>query len=758
MRRLWTVVLGASLIASGCIPGKEASSDQKVPASVRTAESGEKPLPLMKLNEKWSTLEVISSSKPPFTIPAYEAKVKPYTIAPDFSNIENIHQFSGFTDQQQEMLRKNGFVVLPSRDTKMFYVYDANEYGGIPNFITADSVLHTYHQFYDKSLMSVESGYLSKDLDRLTERMLDSSVAMLQALKEDELIKLQKKNIAYFLVARMLMNPSAPIPDGIDKEIAELAGKEITLIQKAESFSPSPLFQTDLDYSQFTVRGHYTKSEELGRFFKTMMWLGTAPLPFFTDSGEFLYDNTLQALLMSMTTFLESEEPGSAELWSNLYVPTSQYVGVSDDIHVFTMNGLRVSVFGKDTNPNAFNDKAYVEKLREAVKALPEPKIQGKLTTVTTPVGKQFRYMGQRYVMDSFIMQSLMEPILRPVPSGLDVMGVLGSKTAEDLLLHTYKPQERWPDYEKNFRLLKDKVSGYPEDIWGNNLYNGWLWSIQDTLTEYDAKSGMPFFMTTEAWKRKSLNTGLGSYTELKHDTVLYGKQPVAEMGGPMEVAKQHYVEPNIPLYSKLLYLTDYTISVLKERGMASEALLTGADEYRDLLELLITCSIKELRNESLTAEENERLLWYGGTLEHISNSYLTGMAQDESALELSDMLVSDVATIAPNQASPGGNLSLGTGYFDHIYVVVPFNGKLSLARGSVYSYYEFVSDKRLTDEEWWELNGLQKVQQEYGTFLESTAPSKALPKQPSWVETFKSNINKVETKPLEVDWDQLNE
>jgi len=755
MRRLWTAVLGISLIASGCIPSKEASREN---AALVKEEGSSQQLPPMKMNQKWSSLETIDSKKTPFTIPAYEAKVKPYSIAQNLSNIENIHQFSGFTNAQQEMLAKNGFVVLPSRDTKMFYVYDANEYGGIPNFITADSVLHTYHQFYDKSLMSVESGYLSKDLDQLTERMLDSSLVMLQALKDEELIKLQKKNIAYFLVARLLMNPAARIPDGIDKEVAELAGKEIALIEKAESFSPSPLFQTDLDYSQFTVRGHYTKSNELGRYFKTMMWFGTAPLPFFADNGEFLYDNALQALLMSMTTFLESETPGSAELWSNLYVPTSQYVGLSDDIHVFTMNSLRVSVFGKDTNPNVFNDKAYVEKLREAVKALPEPKIQGKLTTVSTPVGKQFRFMGQRYVMDSFIMQSLMEPILRPVPSGLDVMGVMGSKTAENLLLHTYKPQVRWPDYEKQYKSLQEKVSGYSEEIWGNNLYNGWLWSIREALTEYGSQSGMPFFMTTDAWKHKSLNTALGSYTELKHDTVLYGKQPVAEMGGPMEVAKQHYVEPNIPLYSKLLYLTDYTIAVLKERGMASEAVLTGANEYKALLELLITCSIKELRNESLTEEENERLLWYGGTLEHISNSFLMGMAQDESALELSDMLVSDVATIAPNPASPGGNLSLGTGYFDHIYVVVPFNGKLSLARGSVYSYYEFFSDKRLTDEEWWELNGLQKVQQEYGTFLESTEPSKKMPMQPDWVETFKSNINKVETKPLEVDWDQLNE
>lgn len=765
MKRLRAVMLALSVVVSGCYPASDASKEKAqkqdpapVSASENKAEHSAAQTLSLKMSNEWSQLNTVVNNKPQYAVRDYVAKVKPYTITKNLSNIENIKQFSGFTTKQQQMLTENGFVVLPSRDTKMHYVYDTNEYGGIPNFITADSVLHTYHLFYDKSLTYVESSFLSKDLDQLSQRMLDNSLTMLRALEDEKLKGLQKKNITYFLVARMLMKPSSPIPDTIDKEIVEAAGKEVKLIEQAETFASSPLFRVDLDYSQFKVRGHYTKSEELGRYFKTMMWFGTAPLPFFDDKGEFLYDNTLQALLISMSTFLESGKPGSAELWSNLYVPTAQYVGLSDDIHPFTLNGLRQSVFGDSNNPNLLDDEAYYKKLLDAVKALPEPKIQGKLTTMTTPTGKQFRFMGQRYLLDSSIMQTLMEPIARPVPSGLDVMGVLGSATAEDLLFRVYKPQEKWPDYEKKYKGLKSEVSAYPNSLWGDNLYNGWLWSIQDVLTEYGPNSGMPFFMTNAAWKNKSLNTALGSYTELKHDTVLYGKQPVAEMGGPVEFAKQHYVEPNIRLYSKLLYLTDYTITVLKQRGNLNESMLNAANEYKSLLELLINCSVKELRNESLSQEENDQLLRYGGTLENISMSFLAGMTSDDAAQESSDMLVTDVATIAPNNTSPGGNLSLGTGYFDHVYVVVPINGKLSLARGSVFSYYEFQSSKRLTDQEWWALNGLQLVTAEYGTYLEQAEPAKDKPKQPAWVKAFKTDSNSVKTEQLEVNWDQLKE
>ena len=37
--------------------------------------------------------------------------------------------------------------------------------------------------------------------------------------------------------------------------------------------------------------------------------------------------------------------------------------------------------------------------------------------------------------------------------------------------------------------------------------------------------------MQSDAWLDKQLNTSLGSWTELKHDTILYAKQAYAEMG-----------------------------------------------------------------------------------------------------------------------------------------------------------------------------------------------------------------------------------
>lgn len=771
MKRIIAIFLCLCLILTGCQSkknGEESEQTTKDDISTHvtdTAEvtgnpdnsSKEDVVPkLLKLNKAWSLIQTVELEQPAYELPLYEAKVEPYTVKEDLSNIENINQFDGFTKEQQQMLVENGFIVVPSNDTRVNYVYDDNEYKGVPNFVTSDSVLHLYHQFYDKSLMGVEMNYLYQDLNLMTEQMLNKSIKLLEQLKDPQLIELQRKNIIYFLVARMLMLQSTDLNSAeydkfTDTEIMDCAKDEYELIQAAEGITKSPLFEVDLDYSQFTVRGHYTRSEELGKYFRTMMWFGYAPLAFEKD-GEILYENVLQALLITYTTIADSEKTCDAELWMNIYQPTAQYVGLSDDVNVFTMNGLRSAVYGEKEDPDIYNDEEYKDKLTEAVKALPEPQIQGKVITSDLPTQKQFRYMGQRYVLDSDILQTLMEPIVRPIPTALDVMGVLGSNTAEKLLFNVYKPQETWPEYTPKYQELKEEVDGYSSDYWNSNLYCGWLSSIKEVLREYDTSSGMPYFMTTDAWKYKSLNTALGSYTELKHDSVLYGKQAMAEMGGPLATAAQQYVEPNVGLYYRLYYLTDLTCSILEEKGMLSDMMKEGAGTYKAFLKLLIDCSIKELNNEALNEEEIKQLLWCGGTMEQIMLNILMGSTGEYLEKDPADMLVTDIAT--------GGSsyLTLATGYFDHIYVVVPYGGKLYLSRGSVYSSYEFVSDKRLTDEEWWGLQGISIVHDDYGDYTMYGNVSEDLPKQPDWITSFKSDSNGVIITSLEAIWGTLEE
>lgn len=768
MKRIIAVILCLCLVLTGCQNKKtgeetnEASNPTVQTQPTQAAETGtdsnnetNPTAKLLKLNQAWSLVQNATPELPSYDMPDYKAEVKPYTIASDLSNIENINQFAGFTKEQTDMLVNKGFVVLPAMSTRIYYVYDDNEYKGVPNFVTSDTALHLYHQFYDKSLMSIESNYLYQDLELMTKQMLQKSIQLEQDLTDAELKTIQQKNIIYFMVARMLFLQT----DNLGKEVGAeygtliaIAKQEYALAQAAEGITESPLFGKAMDYSQFTVRGHYTRSEELSRYFRTMMWFGYSPVGLMTDKNEIIYDNVYQALLIAFTTIADSETVPDAQLWSDIYQPTAIYVGLSDDINVFTMNGLRLNVFGEDENPDIYNDAEYQNSLSDAVKALPEPQIKGKIKYTDQVTAKQFRFMGQRYTLDADILQTLIDPDYRPIPTSLDVMGVLGSRTAEDLLMNNYKPQTSWPDYTEKYNGLKSEVGKLSPDFWQKNLYTGWLSALKDAMAEYGPDSGMPFFMTNEAWRNKSLNTALSSYAELKHDTVLYGKQAMAEMGGPVATSDLHYVEPDVELYYQLLYLTESTCKILDEKGMLNVQLKNGADTYKEFLNLLISCSVKELKNEPLTEEENQKLLWCGGTIENIMTNFLQGASGDDMAKDATDMLITDITT-AGNQY-----LSIGTGYFDDIYVVIPYEGKLYLSKGSVYSFYEFVSTERLTDEAWWGLQGINVVHNDFGDFTEFGELSADLPKQPDWIHNFKSDSNDVIITSLEVLWGLLEE
>lgn len=669
------------------------------------------------------TLNYESTIKVPFEETQYTASVPEYSIKADLSNISNLKQFGSFTEKQKELLAKNGFVVIPSKEEQLFYIYENNEYLLAPSFVTVDSVLQVYHVFYDYSLRRLETEVLAAELKDLTGSMLKKCILLYESLENEALKELELKNIAYFGVAGMALGMELPadMPDKAKK----LTLEEYGLMEGQGGYVQSAIFPFQLDYSQYKPRGHYTKNDELKMYFKAMMWYGQAPFPVFRSGAERDEEQTLQALLMTYS--LLSGGKHDLERWQNIYEPTSFYVGKSDDLNILDYGRLLVSVYGDNPDINRLNDRDKLDLLYEAIKELPEPAIMPKYTTVSTPSGKQFRFMGQRYIADSEIMQELVEPYKRPVPKGLDVMAVLGSKRAYDLLFNIYEENKKWERYTEAFNTMKTKFDNLDKDRWQSNMYFGWLWSLKGLLKQFG--EGYPSFMRTEAWQDKSLSTALGSWSELRHDTVLYGKGCAAECGGgDMPPQVRGYVEPNVELYEKLLWLTRYSRENLKERDILRGELESRMESFEYLLEFLIRCSVKELKNEELSNDEYYQLLTYGGLLEHLTASLSEDgykWFQITSETERNMAVIADIHTVPS-----GGVLEVGVGPANEIYAVVPIGGELYITRGAVFSYYEFISDNRLTDEEWQKMHkdGRQPEQQEWIKNFTDSRPKSSVP------------------------------
>ncbi len=90
----------------------------------------------------------------------YTAQVEAYTVKDDLSDLSDSELISYWTDDAKKHLATNKFAVTPAYHDEFFSVYEQNRYGYIPNFITSDSVLHTYHLYFNYLLENIENKYL----------------------------------------------------------------------------------------------------------------------------------------------------------------------------------------------------------------------------------------------------------------------------------------------------------------------------------------------------------------------------------------------------------------------------------------------------------------------------------------------------------------------------------------------------------------------------------------------------------------------
>lgn len=629
------------------------------------------------------------------------ANVQAPAVAPDLSNVQITVLLS---PQQRERIAQNGFVVSPGETKEFYELYERARYDYIPVFVTSDSLLHVYHLLFDKTLRRSETEFFIPMLTRLDWELLNASVAQYDALAGTPWAEAARRNAAYFAVAIKLLVPEWTIPDGLH----DLAEPDLAQIEAHQGLAPSAIFPAypfGEDWSQYVPRGHYTQSEALQRYFKAMMWHGR--MTFRVNDPTETQQAALLTLALQQTTV--GGRPAQ-QVWSGIYEPTVFFVGRSDDLTPTEYEEALASAYGPVSDVTALLDEAAFARFQQAAAALRAPEILGMVIMDDMDVEettKGLRFMGQRFVPDAFVFRQLMHRNVpeRMLPRALDFFAALGSEQALQHLAAT--GDTAMPNYETNMQQLRQLFSGYDEATWTQNLYWTWIYSLRPLLEP--AGEGYPQFMRSEAWLDKQLTTALGSWTQLKRDTILYAKQVYVERGAgelppPEPEPPRGYVEPVPLLYARIAALAQMTMDGLDERGLLAETDRLALEAMADIAGRLQTIASKELRGEALTDEEYEFIRFYGAEIEA-----LTFAADDEGVYSgrgaspaggepLQAAVVADVAT------NPAGEvLEEGVGRVFDIYVAAPIEGRLVLAKGGVFSHYEFRQpiSERLTDEAW---------------------------------------------------------
>jgi len=228
--------------------------------------------------------------QPVETIPSLEME----KVSSDMKNVVNPFVLSS---SQMQRLAADGFVVSPGTEKEFFMLYEEARYRNVPIFVTSDSLLHTYHLLFDKVLRTAEVEYFIPLLRDLNRGMLQQTDANYQLLRTTEWEDAARRTVAFVAVAGRLLDPSFEVPD----YARDLVEGELANIAAASGMAPSPIFpglEFGEDYTQYIPRGHYTLSEALTAYFKSMMWYGRMTFRVDPELGEISRAETRSALLL----------------------------------------------------------------------------------------------------------------------------------------------------------------------------------------------------------------------------------------------------------------------------------------------------------------------------------------------------------------------------------------------------------------------------------------------------------------------------
>ncbi len=626
----------------------------------------------------------------------------------------------------QQALASNGFVVVAAGpQTDMVGAYTNLTQKWIPSFITSDSVLHLYHEQFDEVLKAIESNDFFPQIQEMSETLL-AGATNAYAANSGDLQEAARRNMAYFSVALSLLGEAVAVP----APVADVVQAELTNINAHAGFAQSPLFNYQVDYSQFIPRGHYTTSVALQEYFQAMMWYGQ--MTFLLKGGDpgqalvSVAEARIQTLAAALFTLdldqLQNGGQDIADIWNQVYAVTAFFVGVADDLTPYEDKMALEQVFGAQVSVQALTDDPTFLALRKALAAMPSPQIYGGTGDCWLPPDataadldnlldetKGTRLMGQRFVPDSHMMQQLVFPVvgrytgtgnpftlvqsmggpIRGFPRGLDVMAVLGSGRALDIL--DRDGDTDYTNYDQSINALIGQFASFSTQDWTRNLYWGWLYTLQPLLQP--CGPGYPAFMQTTAWQDKQLLTALASWAELRHDTILYAKQSYTPGRGVPTPQDLGYVEPVPELYNRLRALTQMTSNGLGSMNLLDSTQSMRLDLLQDVLDHLTTISVGELQGQGPTEDEGAYISSFAKVLAPLQ----TGLSVPQAA---STTLVADVHT----DENTGNVLEEAVGYVKLLVAAYQIpGGQIVLGAGPVFSAYEFKWPlaERLTDDAW---------------------------------------------------------
>lgn len=643
---------------------------------------------------------------------------------------------------ERQRIADQGFMVserlsFPTFGEALIEVYARD----LPILVTTDMVLQALHASYDEILLTLEQGVLSSQIDAVLSGAHDALAGLdvgPTALAQDAL----RDADFYLTVARSLL-AGEPVPSmggaAVDADVTRFVQAVA-----AEQFSEVTVFGTKrkMDFSQFKPRGHYEGVPALERYFQAMMWLGRVDFRFMEQdplSGEWLFHH--RQLIGAHILAAAVNASGTMGQWGSADDLLTLMIGPVDYID---LRGL-----GRMATDEGFAAPADVAALGQTkIDALAKLLLRGDYgeqrinshwlqtnpyASEPTPLPPSFALLGQRFVVDSHVFSNVVydrvivdgAKIPRVLPNPLDALFVLGQDQA---LPHLADELARFP-YHGNLHALRFLVDSYEPAFWTSNVYNLWLSALR-TLNPPTTDTAFPEPMRSPAWRDRVLNTQLGSWAQLRHDTLLYAKQSYT--GGVVCEHPDGYVEPYPEFFARMgdvgALVAQTLANVPDSDTWEAERISTFFAGWSSVMAQLEVMATKSLQGEAYTAAE---IAFLQGTINAdpgcgspvYSGWYPTLYFGGSEAVADWKPTIADVHTNPNSGPLPGPDvLHVGTGNVQLMVLTAETCEGPEAYVGPVFTYYELdvPEIRRVPDSEWREM------------LNEGTQPAR-----PAWAASF---------------------
>lgn len=612
-------------------------------------------------------------------------------------------------DAELARLEDNGFVVSGRQQFPTFLRgYAAIYMEHLPVFVSADALLDAVHRSYDAILADVEREVLMAELRTLLQSMLARVNGVEASASVQEDLKL------YLEVALGLLEPGRSATSAGAAALIRMANAA----QGAEEVTLFGVARLE-DFSQFTPRGHYTEGR-LADYFRAMMWLGRVDfrlLETLSDGSVTFRRQQYEAML----ALSELMDEASLAAWARIDGVVRAFVGESDSMTV-PMVGSLVADLGGLEAARAASDERVTEAIASGgygAQQIASHLMVNAGVVKTLPLNRSFLLFGQRYVADSHVFSAVVYDRIegRMMPNPLDAaFAALGNNQA----LSLHPELESFAELPGALGAMRRLIDEHDADFWSANLYNSWSSALRTLSPAPDSRDpaalGLPSVVGTEPWGRRLLQTQLGSWAQLRHDTLLYVKQSYT--GIPGCEFPDAYVEPNPEFFRALVQFAERGAELVELLPESSLLVPAVSRYYQNLSNAALRLAEMAEQQRSGAPFSEAQLAFIndavriesqpdGCTMIDVPDGWYADLFyRREASIEL-DLTVADVHTQPADEAGNlvGKVLHVGTGYPRLMTMTVDTCVGPRAYVGMAYAYHEVVTEnfERLTDETWTE-------------------------------------------------------